>query len=182
MDHEFFTEPPNPTVTGWDWFSIQLDNNEELMIYRLRQKSGEPDSYSSGTYIDSQGTAHFLKASEFSVQPGETWRSDSSGAAYPLAWKISVPSLGLSLAETTALKNQELSSNSALSPTYWEGAVTYSGTMQARPVHGVGYLEMTGYAAPLIIGPKQGSTPPQHPAHTAASQAATRTRSSADPR
>jgi predicted secreted hydrolase len=28
--------------------------------------------------------------------------------------------------------------------TYWEGAVTYSGSQ-----HGVGYLEMTGYTSPV---------------------------------
>ena len=24
MDHEFFTEPPNSNLAGWDWFAIQL--------------------------------------------------------------------------------------------------------------------------------------------------------------
>ena len=179
MDHEFFTEPRNPALAGWDWFSIQLDNNQELMIYRLRQKSGEPDPFSSGTYVDAKGTPHFLKSSEFSLEPAANWRSSRSGATYPLAWKISVPSLGLNLSETTAMKDQELFSSNAFSPTYWEGAVAYSGTMQQHPVQGSGYLEMTGYLAPLIIGPKQDSTPPPHPARSAASQPGTQTRLSA---
>jgi predicted secreted hydrolase len=179
MDHEFFTQPSNPTLSGWDWFSIQLDNNQELMIYRLRQKSGEPDPYSSGTYVDAKGVAHFLKSSEFSLTPAANWRSALSGATYPLSWEISVPSLGLSLTETTTLKNQELIGKSLISPTYWEGAVTYSGIMQARPVHGLGYLEMTGYSAPLIIGPTQGSTPPPPTAHNAASQPEKQSQSSA---
>jgi predicted secreted hydrolase len=179
MDHEFFTQPSNPTLSGWDWFSIQLDNNQELMIYRLRQKSGEPDPYSSGTYVDAKGVAHFLKSSEFSLTPAANWRSPLSGAAYPLSWQISVPSLGLSLTETTTLKNQELIGKTLISPTYWEGAVTYSGIMQARPVHGLGYLEMTGYSAPLIIGPTQGSTPPPPTAHNAASQPEKQSQSSA---
>ena len=39
-----------------------------------------------------------------------------------------------------ALENQELVSEGESFPSYWEGAVTYSGSAR-----GVGYLEMTGY-------------------------------------
>ncbi len=67
MDHEFFTEQLDKSLAGWDWFSIQLDNGEELMLYRLRRKDGAPDPYSSGTFVDARGQAHFLAASEFSV-------------------------------------------------------------------------------------------------------------------
>ncbi len=59
MDHEFFTQLLDNTQAGWDWFAIQLNNNEELMLYRLRKKSGKGDPYSSGTYIDSQGEGAF---------------------------------------------------------------------------------------------------------------------------
>ncbi len=146
MDHEFFTEPEDNTLVGWDWFAIQFANDEELMLYRLRRTSGAPDPYSSGTFVDAQGMAHFLAARDFSLSPGETWRSPSSGARYPIAWSISVPSLSLNLTEQTPLKNQELYSPNDVSPGYWEGAVTYNGQMHSRPIQGVGYLEMTGYA------------------------------------
>ncbi len=146
MDHEFFTELRDNTLAGWDWFAIQLDNNEELMLYRLRLKSGQVDPYSSGTYVDARGEAHFLSASQFSLSPGGAWQSSASGARYPLAWKISVPSLHLELSEETALKNQELFSRERVAPTYWEGAVAYQGHIHSERVQGVGYLEMTGYA------------------------------------
>jgi len=92
MDHEYFTEAPDSTLDGWDWFAIQLDNNEELMLYRLRRNSAAQDRYSSGTYVDSQGHAHFLDSSQFSLSPGGLWRSPHSQARYPLAWQITVPS------------------------------------------------------------------------------------------
>jgi len=139
MDHEFFTEQLDENLAGWDWFSIQLDTGEEVMLYRLRRKDGAPDPFSSGTYVDRSGQAHFLAATTFSVQPGETWHR------YPVAWRISVPSLGLELSEETALKNQELLSRDGITPRYWEGAVTYEGQFRGQPAHGVGYLEMTGY-------------------------------------
>jgi predicted secreted hydrolase len=141
MDHEFFTEPLGDTLRGWDWFSIQLDSNEEIMLYRLH------NGLSSGTYIDNQGRAHFLDASDCSVTPGETWHSAASGGSYPVTWSIRIPSLGLSLKEETKLEGQELFTAGSRSPAYWEGAVGYEGSIHQKPVHGVGYLEMTGYAA-----------------------------------
>jgi predicted secreted hydrolase len=47
---------------------------------------------------------------------------------------------------TAALDNQELAAEDASSPSYWEGAVTYSGTAR-----GAGYLEMTGYPKPMRL-------------------------------
>jgi predicted secreted hydrolase len=148
MDHEFFTESADEDLAGWDWFAIQLDNRRELMLYRLRSKSGG-DRYSSGTYVDADGKAKYLNAADLQITPLATWHSANSGATYPVSWKISVPSIGLELMEKTALQNQELFNTQDVSPTYWEGAVTFDGTMAGTPVHGVGYLEMTGYARSL---------------------------------
>jgi predicted secreted hydrolase len=53
---------------------------------------------------------------------------------------VTVPSLGLALVCRAAITNQELAAEEGTGPTYWEGAVTYSGSGS-----GVGYLEMTGY-------------------------------------
>ena len=138
MDHEFFTQAPNPTLAGWDWFSIQLANNEELMLSPLRDKSGAISPYSSGTYVDSSGAAHHLTAAEVILKPGRLWHK------YPVDWQIAISSLGLDLSEQASLDNQELSTRSSPSPTYWEGAVDYSGSQT-----GVGYLEMTGYGSPV---------------------------------
>jgi len=146
MDHEFFTQQPNPTLAGWDWFAIQLDNNEELMLYRLRNKSGEISPYSSGTFVDAKGAAHNLAAGEFTLTPGRLWHK------YPVDWQIAIPSLELRLIEKTTLDDQELTAPSSPSPSYWEGAVTYSGTIHQKPIQGLGYLEMTGYSQPIRLG------------------------------
>ena len=36
MDHEFGPMGLFKSQIGWDWFSIQLDNNTELMIYLVK--------------------------------------------------------------------------------------------------------------------------------------------------
>jgi predicted secreted hydrolase len=165
MDHEFFTEPAASDLTGWDWFAIQLNNNEELMLYRLRNKSGMPDRYSSGSYVDAQGQMHFLSAGDFSLTPGEVWQSPHTHARYPVSWRISVPSLQLELTERTELQDQELwTAEGGDSPDYWEGAVTYQGTLRGAPIEGVGYLEMTGYKQPIHLAASRapGLYPDRH--------------------
>jgi len=152
MDHEFFTQSQDLTLQGWDWFAIQLDNNEELMLYRLRLKSGEVSPYSSGTFIDAKGEAHHLTAQDFTLRPGASWTSPTSRAKYPTSWSLEIPSEGINLSEKTRLQSQELYTPNSISPGYWEGAVDYNGTAHNKPIKGVGYLEMTGYLAPLHLG------------------------------
>ena len=143
MDHEFFTEQLSPDQLGWDWFSIQLDNNTELMLFELRRKDGTIDPYSAGTFIDAQGRAKHLKRGDFTLQPLSLWHK------YPVAWRIRVPALNIDLTSHAVLEDQELRSKQS-GPSYWEGAVDYSGTQHANTQHantqrGVGYIEMTGY-------------------------------------
>jgi predicted secreted hydrolase len=154
MDHEFFTQQLDDSQAGWDWFCVQLENREELMFYRLRKKNGARDPFSSGTIVDAQGASHFLSGSDFTLEPGAVWTSPKTGATYPIAWALSVPSLGLQLSEETPLKDQELDSRHGFGPCYWEGAVRYVGTRGGQPTQGVGYLEMTGYDHNLVFGRK----------------------------
>jgi predicted secreted hydrolase len=149
MDHEYFTHQLEPNQAGWDWFSIQLQDNTELMLFRLRRKDGTMDPFSAGTYIDAQGKSHHLTVAEFQLIPGSTWTSDETGASYPVQWQIRVPSIQLSLNATTPLDKQEVVSQSSFSPSYWEGAVDYQGTRDGEPITGSGYLEMTGYDKPV---------------------------------
>lgn len=153
MDHEFFTHQLESNQVGWDWFSVQLDNNTELMLFRIRRRDGSTDPYSAGTFVDAQGTSTHLRSSDFTLQPlGETWTSSATKAVYPIRWKMAVPLLGIELEAKTPLPSQELTSYAQMSPSYWEGAVTFAGQRQRQPLLGVGYLEMTGYDRPFGIG------------------------------
>jgi predicted secreted hydrolase len=154
MDHEFFTHQLAPDQAGWDWLGIQLDDNSELMLYRLRRKDGTADPYSAGTYVDPQGKSRHLRAGDFSLLPqADTWKSPVSSASYPVAWTIVIEELGMQLNASTRLKSQEVSSgDSKLVPTYWEGAITLEGHRGDASLKGVGYLEMTGYDRPVRFG------------------------------
>lgn len=145
MDHEFFSDSMGGGEVGWDWLSLQLNDNSELMLYRLRHKDGSVDPYSSGTYIDSQGRSQHLALDDFSMNTtGANWTSRQTGATYPIGWTVTVPSLGLQIAVSTPLQDQEFVSR--FGPSYWEGAVDVSGQHADHSVRGSGYLEMTGYS------------------------------------
>ena len=151
MDHEFFTHQLDPGQVGWDWMSIQLENNTELMLFRLRRRDGTADPFSAGTFIDRDGRARRLEFRDFTLEPLATWTSPSTGARYPVRWKIRVPSLDLELDCATALPAQELVSPRHTGPNYWEGAVTYQGRAGTAAASGVGYLELTGYDRPMRL-------------------------------
>ncbi len=140
MDHEWFTHQLEPEQQGWDWFSVQLESGAELMLFQLRRAGGGIDEWSSGTYIAADGRATHLKRADFQLEPLEYWTSPQTGGRYPIRWRISVPSQHITLECAAAMRNQELAAEDASSPSYWEGAVTYSGSSR-----GAGYLEMTGY-------------------------------------
>jgi predicted secreted hydrolase len=155
MDHEFFTNQLAPEQAGWDWLSIQLSDQTELMLFRLRRKDGSIDPYSAGTYVDREGKSQHLSAGQFTMRPaGAVWISPVTHTSYATQWEIAVPSLGLELRTSTKLPQQEMTSNSPMSPNYWEGAIEIGGTRGAArtAVGGVGYLEMTGYDKPVRFG------------------------------
>ena len=149
MDHEFFTNSMEKSQIGWNWVSLQMDDGTEWMLYQFRRTDGKPDPFSSGTLVDREGRTTHLDASDFEMQPLNTWRSPHSGASYPVAWRIRVPRLGLDTEISAAMADQELVSGTNSGLTYWEGSVTAQGKNGSAGVTGRGYLEMTGYAGAL---------------------------------
>ena len=146
FDHEFGSSQLEPDQTGWDWFSIQLDDGRELMLYHLRLTKGRVEPLSSGTLVERDGHTRHLKLSDFRLTPVAR-TTTASGTSYPTSWKIEVPSLGLSLVSSPALPDQELRPvRSGVDLSYWEGLISLQGTAKGRPITGHGYLELTGYA------------------------------------
>jgi predicted secreted hydrolase len=152
MDHEFFTHQLTADQTGWDWLSLQLEDNTELMLFHIRRKDGSIDPYSAGTFVDAQGKASHLLTNDFVLSPlGKTWKSPVTGAVYPMEWKLAIPRLGFELEVKTLLETQELTGKTKLTPNYWEGAILLTGKRNGQAASGVGYLEMTGYDHPVQL-------------------------------
>lgn len=149
MDHEFSSSDLGEDLTGWDWFSIQLGNQMELMLYQLRRKDGGFAPASSGTMVYPDGHTRHLSVSDFAVDVLDRWTSQTSGARYPSRWRVTVFPEELTVELVPRLAEQELMTERSTRVTYWEGAVGVTGTQQGASIEGQGYVELTGYAQSL---------------------------------
>lgn len=142
MDREWSTSALAPDQVGWDWFGLRLSDGADLMFYRLRDRDGRTDPYSGGTYVTPGGDVIHLPPDAVETVPTDYWTAPS-GVRYPVGWRLTVPTLGLSLTVRAMLDAQLL----PYAVPYWEGAVSVAGNRSGRPVDGEGYLELTGYTA-----------------------------------
>lgn len=145
MDHEYGTSALGKDAVGWDWFALQLDDGSELMLYRIRRDDGTYEPQSSGSLIAPDGTVTPLAADDVQIDVLDTWQSPGTGTTYPARWRIAVPRASLTLEVTPRMSDQEL----RLATTYWEGAVSITGTRANQPITGQGYVELTGYNGSL---------------------------------
>ena len=140
MDKEFGTNQLGDHQVGWDWFSLQLADGREIMLYILRDGEGNVD-YASGTVVASDGTARYLRRESFAVTVTETWRSDRTDTTYPAGWVLKVDGETLNIA--TEIADQENRGSLVGALFYWEGAVRVTDHEGERI--GRGYVELTGY-------------------------------------
>ena len=151
MDKELSSSQLAPQQVGWDWFSLQLDDGRELMLYIMRREDGTTD-YAKGTVVSADGEARYLELEDFSVEATRHWVSPSTAARYPVAWRVHVSSEGLELEVRALVDDQENKSRLPGGVFYWEGAVTISVTGSGGETLGRGFVELTGYG--------EGNRPP----------------------
>ncbi|MND64536.1 Hydroxyneurosporene synthase (CrtC) [compost metagenome] len=134
FDHEWSSSVLAQWQSGWDWFSLQLADGRELMLFRLRTKEGRPEPENRyGILIERDGSSRVLAPESIVLTPGKTWRGPK-GQDYPVEWQLKAGDLNLRI--KARQPNQAMTGRFD----YWEGAVTVEGDAQ-----GLGYLEMTGY-------------------------------------
>lgn len=151
MDHEFFSGGLAKEQVGWDWFSCRLEDGRDLMLFRLRDARGAT-GYAAGTLTSPDGRSwRALDVAGARFESSERWKSDVTGAVYPVAWQVRLPAEDLDLRVRTPLAEQEVAAGRGLGFAYWEGLVSYGGRLGGEAVRGEGYLEMTGYAARLRL-------------------------------
>jgi predicted secreted hydrolase len=142
FDHEWSTSALASGVVGWDWWSLQLDDGRELMLFELRRGDGRGVVAFGGTLVAPDGAARPLRSEEVRVVVTGRWRSQESQAVYPSGWRITLPSEGLVLQVVPRLADQEMRASFV----YWEGAVRVEGSGRGARLTGQGYVELTGYA------------------------------------
>lgn len=145
MDREFGTWRTTDNQKGWDWFSVQLETGAELMCYQLRNDKGDVSPFSSGTFVDRDGTATHLAREDFSITPMGYWRSPHTAATYPSDWRLEVPRVGIDVNVIPVLQDQELDTRGTTMIVYWEGACAVEGRHGIETTRGRAYVELVGY-------------------------------------
>jgi len=142
MDHQWGPFDIN-AFKGWDWWSMQLDDGWEIMLFQFRDWAGNL-VHREGTLVDPDGNLRaFRGLDSFELTSLRAWPSPHTDGTYPLDWDVTIPELDWDLHVRTGLDDQEMPN---VMQNYWEGAVTVTGTRGDTPVEGVGYVELTGYA------------------------------------
>ena len=131
LDREWSSQPLSDNQTGWDWFSLSLEDGK-LMGFRLRQTDGS--YYNSATWIDPNGSATSYANGAFEAD--QVAISDVGGRDVPTTWNVRLPGRGVDV-EVTAINPQAWMDTTV---PYWEGPIIIQGSHTGR-----GYLEMTGY-------------------------------------
>jgi predicted secreted hydrolase len=144
-DHEYSTNALSPGQVGWDWFSFQLQDDFDLMVFQIRRADGSIDPFSSGSLIGPNGMVNNLRREDFEIQVTDRWRSPDSGVEYPAGWMIVVPKYDLELLVSPSMADQEMD----VSYLYWEGAVDVEGQRAGVAIEGQGYVELSGYGASM---------------------------------
>lgn len=145
FDHEWSSDYLDAAAVGWDWIGINLQNGAALMAFRIRGSQGE-QRWAGGTLRGSDGKVQILQPADIAFRALRSWVSPRTGIVYPVQWHIRAGGREFDL--EPLLDDQENDTRLSAGAIYWEGAVrAYE---QRRPV-GRGYLELTGYGAPLRL-------------------------------
>jgi predicted secreted hydrolase len=166
LDHEWASQYLDPAAQGWDWIGINLDDGGAVMAFQIRDRQGRP-YWGAGTLRDARGHTQVFGPDAISFTPTRRWRSPRTGVLYPVAERVRVGELQWQL--QPLLDDQEFDARLSSGAIYWEGAVTATpvGVAPAsiapmstgaravgavpQPAAGRGYLELTGYGAPLSL-------------------------------
>jgi predicted secreted hydrolase len=142
LDREWSSTLLNPAAAGWDWLGLNMDDGGALTLFRVRRADGTA-LWAGGSYRTAAGVLTALAPDDVRFVGGRRWTSPRTGASYPVAPVVMVrlPGGERRVSVRPLMDDQELDSRRGGGPVYWEGAVEVDG--------GRGYLEMTGYLAPL---------------------------------
>jgi len=102
-----------------DWFSVQLENGRELMLFQLRMPTAEAtpthrDLHRARRACERTENAKIFNSSRSTIGPVPKTR-----APYPIRWRITVPSLHVELECAAAMTPETGWREDAWSLSYW---------------------------------------------------------------
>lgn len=147
LDHEVSDALMHPEAQGWDWIGMNLDDGSALTAFRLRRQDAS-SLWAGGSWRPPRQATRTFTPQEVTFTPLRWWTSPTSGARYPVAWRVATPAGHWEV--QALLDAQELDSRASTGTVYWEGLCDLR-EAEGGALRGRGYLEMTGYAQRLKL-------------------------------
>jgi len=123
----------------WNWFSIQLDNDIELVVFEYITNN-KKHCFAGINYSNGKSS----KTENVNIIPlDKRWKSKKTEATYPTSWKIEIPEKEIELI-TESLINQEVIFSAI---NYLENPIKIKGKIKNKKVKGRGFMELVGYPA-----------------------------------
>lgn len=136
FDHQWADAPY--AQDKWTWFSIQLDNQTELVCFEF----GSGKNVDRLVSIISKNGKQKHTTKVIFNDLGDYWTSNKTLAKYPLAWEIIIPEFKMSLRLSPLIRHQEMVFGSI---NYWEGPLKVQAEINGKKVGGQGFMELVGY-------------------------------------
>ena len=87
MDHQW--GPLDlPSGGGWDWFSVQLSNGQQYMLYFIRNQATISSRASAPSVSSAGRAAHLGSVGEKATG---SWHSPVTGITYGSGWQLTLP-------------------------------------------------------------------------------------------
>jgi predicted secreted hydrolase len=134
LDREWSTSALAADQSGWNWFSLQFDDGQELMYYELLDQNGLTHPQSAGNWTNRDAEQTYIAPTDLRLTPLATWTSPI-GTVYVIRWELTYA--GHRWLVAAVIAEQWLD----LSLPYWEGAVDIRDADTLAPA-GRGYVEM----------------------------------------
>lgn len=132
---------------GWDWFSVQLDNDTEIILWQIINQDGSIESRAL-TIMFADDSSYFTD--DIELDKLDSWRSPETGKEYGISWRVREEEYALDFQIDARYPEQEIIVLPDLEDfelDFWEGGTVVSGRLNGENVTGVGYAEMVPQCA-----------------------------------
>jgi predicted secreted hydrolase len=138
MDHQWMEDMADK---GWQWFSIQLDDETDIICWNIVNLDGTVES-SDLTMMLADGSIYHT--TDIDLEASDNWESPETGQTYGVTWTLREPKQDLDLQIEARFPRQEivLFKGTPYTWHFWEGGTTVSGKIGGSPVSGIGYSEL----------------------------------------
>lgn len=139
MDHQWME---SMAVKGWNWFSVQLDSDTEIIFWQIVNPDGSIDSRDLTMIFPDESIYHTV---DIDLEMLDSWVSPETGKEYGLLWRLVEETQDIDLEISARYPEQEVllfPEQPEIGWQLWEGGTTVSGHVAGEAVTGVGYAEL----------------------------------------